>query len=112
MGPLREGGGKVDVGHDLVPGLTGWHARPPHYQGHPYGLLVGRFLPVGKPVRSQDEAVVRGEKDEGVCEAAVRLELLDNLLDHVVRGKHGYETILVEGIDLHLHLVRKEGQVP
>ena len=62
-------------------------------------------------MRTEEEAVVGGEDDVGVGEATVRLELLDDLLDQVVDRQHGAQPVLVEGVDLLLHLGREQGHL-
>ena len=88
--------GRRDV--DLLGGLAGRGAgfdpRPADQERQVGGRLVGEELAADQPVLAEEEAVVRGEDDVGVAEAAGHPQRVEHPFDAVVDPAQGLQLLL------------------
>src|SRR5215211_2193867 len=86
-GDIEDGGGEVDVAHQLARHPSLWDAGTSDQERHPSRGVVGEHLAARHVVLTLHVAVVRGEEDVGVIELALVSERVDYRLHGVVHGE-------------------------
>src|SRR5918997_4978533 len=75
------------------------YPRSSDEERHAGTLLVRAVLPGAYAVLASEPAVVGGEEDVGVLQLPGRLELLDQSPYHLVHRQHGFQSLLVAGVE-------------
>src|SRR4051794_9151397 len=81
VGRLEDRRGKIGVDRQVIDAHSRWDTGAAHLKRHPDRLLIDVPLDQEQPVLAVQEAVVRREHEQRVCELAARRQRVDDLLD-------------------------------